>query len=218
MLDTSQRSLEPGDSLVQLLLTEKDKAYISCNTLSRNRVCWNMPFPWPLGAATIPIDKAPPATAYKKLYEILALVNTRNLNQKNCVELGSAPGGWTHVLLEKGATVISVDRAPMPDYLLENPNLSHHRADAKKWMIKENKLIDWLFGDLALAPDVSLDILQLWIKHKAPINLVWTLKFVDKDIQLDTLKKLQFLNKEYEFITRHLQNHGNELVVLGIKL
>ena len=69
----------------------------------------------------------PPSRAYLKIQESLTLARTFfgiDLPDENsrCFEAGACPGGWTWVLANLGSSVFAVDRAPLADSLMKNPN------------------------------------------------------------------------------------------------
>ena len=47
--------------------------------------------------------------AYFKLEEALDLAGVDDLHGSRALDLGAAPGGWTEVLLDRGASVVAVD-------------------------------------------------------------------------------------------------------------
>lgn len=119
-----------------MLLTSPTSLYLSISTLRFSSAFgWERPLPWKDGIIPILEDKTPPSRAYKKIEEIFALLNcpaVENIFKENStiVELGSAPGGITKKLLDRGHKVISVDRAPLSQSLTNHPNLiQHHIAD-----------------------------------------------------------------------------------------
>ena len=70
--------------------------------------------PFPNGEVQFIEDRtAPPSRAYLKLWELFTRLGARPQPGETCLDLGASPGGWTFVLAQLGARVISVDKAPL---------------------------------------------------------------------------------------------------------
>ena len=66
------------------------------------------------------------------------------------LDLGAAPGGWTAVLVEAGATVVAVDPGALSPAVVAHPRVSHLR-----WRIEEVSVAGPPFG--LIVNDMSLD-------------------------------------------------------------
>lgn len=88
------------------------------------------PSPFPLGRALVEEAKDAPSSAHRKLDEALRWLDITPGANDLAVDLGAAPGGWTRVLRNHGASVVAVDRANMDDALLKDPLVRHLRKDA----------------------------------------------------------------------------------------
>jgi len=160
-----------------------------------------------------------------KLLEIFAhlRIEPASLKDSICAELGSAPGGWTWILLLYGCKVLSMDWAEITSpHVASHPNIIHLTGDASQWMPCEGgqyKKFDWLFCDMSLPPMDSLLILERWIQNEMCKNFVWTLKFsYHPSSSVSVLLQMRQMLAKYnycKFITRHLHNHGKEVVILG---
>ena len=89
------------------------------------------PGPFPAGRA-IASEQArdAPSSAHRKLEEALAWLGEAPVAGDVVVDLGAAPGGWTRVLRDRGATVIAVDRAALDPALARDPLVTHKKMDA----------------------------------------------------------------------------------------
>ena len=117
----------------------------------------------------------PPSRAYLKLWEFFTLVGRHPSAGQKVIDLGSSPGGWTWVLDNLGAEVISVDKAPLaPDLKLSNRvrMLSESAFGLKPTAIGP---LDWLFSDIICYPERLLELIHLWEGHVR--NMVCTIKF-----------------------------------------
>ena len=63
--------------------------------------------------------------AYFKLEEALDLAEVEDLGGKRALDLGAAPGGWTEVLLDRGASVVAVDPGALDDAVSARPGVRH---------------------------------------------------------------------------------------------
>jgi hypothetical protein len=129
--------LLPGDWVVQIFLKSEWTVAISCSPVTLHpSLGWLRPLPFEEGYIHIPHEKQYPAESYRKLKEILHLMRLHEPNSlegKASVELGSHPGGWTYVLLERGSKVYAVDWAKMKEpYVVEHPNFHEIVGDGRK--------------------------------------------------------------------------------------
>ena len=76
------------------------------------------------------------------------------------LDLGAAPGGWTHYLNKKGIRVDAVDPAALDDALLEQPNVRHYRMTAQEFArIHGEDTYDLIVNDMKMDNNQSMDIL-----------------------------------------------------------
>lgn len=134
--------------------------------------------PFPHGEARFVEDKlAPPNRAYLKLWEILTLLGQRPDADSLCLDLGASPGGWTWVLQQLGAAVISVDKAELDPAVAALPGVMFRRESAFGLEPKAVGQVDWLFCDIACYPKRLLELLRRWIDSGVCQRFVCTLKF-----------------------------------------
>lgn len=81
-----------------------------------------------------------------------------------CVDLGAAPGGWTWLLLRRGARVVAVDRARMHAEIARDPRLVHVTESAFGW--RPSKPVDWLFCDMVWKPLEVAALIARWRKDR----------------------------------------------------
>ena len=118
----------------------------------------------------------PPSRAYLKLWEAFSLYTTPPLKGQKCLDLGSSPGGWTWVLNEIGCKILSVDKAPITQQLMEQPNVTYLQKSAFSLTPEEIGPIDWLFSDVICYPERLLHLVKAWIDSKLCSNFVCTIK------------------------------------------
>ncbi len=176
-------------SLVQLLLTEPEKGFISVAPAPLPHQLRAMISPFPMGEIPLAVDKAAPSRAFAKLVEAEMRLGRSVAPGETCVDLGAAPGSWSYVALQRGARVIAVDRAPLREDLMRHPGLTFCRGDAFKF--EPSAAVDWLICDVIAAPERSIELVMEWVARRRTRYFVVTIKFKgDGDYaELDRLKQ-----------------------------
>lgn len=145
---------------------------------------------FPEGIMTFAEDKSAPSRAYLKLWEFFLLTGHTPKKGEKCLDMGSSPGGWTWVLSNLGAHVISVDKAPLDDKLLSRPHIESLKKDAFTLDPKSVGKVDWFFSDIICYPKDLLDLVQKWQSSGLVKNFVCTIKFQDPT-DFETLEKFK---------------------------
>lgn len=134
--------------------------------------------PWPNGAPCFVEDRSgPPSRAYLKLWEAFTRLGICPQPGQTCLDLGSAPGGWTWVLAGLGARVISVDKAPLAPTVAAMPGVDHVRQSAFALEPQATGPIDWLFSDVICYPSRLLALVRRWRESGLVRNFLCTVKF-----------------------------------------
>ncbi|HEX2736286.1 MAG TPA: SAM-dependent methyltransferase [Polyangiaceae bacterium] len=120
---------------------------------------------------------APPSRAYLKLWEVFTLTGRQPVKGERCLDLGSSPGGWTYVLASLGATVISVDKAPLAPSVARMPNVQFRQQSAFALEPEAFPKVDWLFSDVICYPTRLFETIARWRAQGNVRNFVCTLKF-----------------------------------------
>lgn len=207
---------DPAARRVQLLLTQRDQVLVSlCHPLPLpSGALW--PSPFVAGRAAIEDDWDAPSSAYRKLREALLWLERPIQRWERVVDLGAAPGGWTHVGLAAGAQVVAVDKADMDPRFAKLPGFVHARTDAFKYT-PDNPPVDWLVCDVIAAPEKSLELLERWVRGGWMRALVFHLKFKGKDQYALVQAALQML-RAGEFPSaraKQLVHDKNEVTLFG---
>lgn len=120
----------------------------------------------------------PPSRAYRKLWELFTILDTRPRPGQLCLDLGSAPGGWTWVLAGLGARVFSLDKSPLAPSVAALPLVNHcEKSSAFALDPRHAGDVDWLFCDVACYPERLLGMVSRWLEHGGCRNFVCTIKF-----------------------------------------
>jgi 23S rRNA (cytidine2498-2'-O)-methyltransferase len=169
----------------------------------------------PGGRLRVHVPEAAPSRAAMKLVEAFAWLDRAPDRGDVCVDLGAAPGGWSWVLLERGAKVYAVDPANLK---LRHKNLTHLRADA--FHFDPGEPVDWLFSDMAWRPLEAAALLAKWARRGWARLLIANLK-------LPMRKKAEHLFRIRDILTdggwtslraRQLYHDRDEITVAGVRL
>ncbi|HYH18063.1 MAG TPA: SAM-dependent methyltransferase [Azospirillum sp.] len=120
---------------------------------------------------------APPNRAYLKLWEALTLSGAQPGPGDRCIDLGSSPGGWTWVLHELGATVVSVDKAPLDPAIAALPRVEFRQESAFGLKPEDVGPVDWLCCDVICYPQRLLRLVEVWRASGLAKRFICTLKF-----------------------------------------
>jgi 23S rRNA (cytidine2498-2'-O)-methyltransferase len=96
--------------------------------------------------------------AEQKLDEALALFDLSVHPGDRVLDLGAAPGGWSYLLAERGATVTAVDPAELHALVAKHPQVDHRRlrGEVMRW---EELAFDLVVNDMSLDPADSASIM-----------------------------------------------------------
>jgi 23S rRNA (cytidine2498-2'-O)-methyltransferase len=81
---------------------------------------------------------------------------------RSAIDLGAAPGGWTHSLLRRGVFVTAVDHGEIDAEILKHDRIIHSRQDAFKY--KPKQPVDWLVCDVVENPFRIAELVIDWAK------------------------------------------------------
>jgi 23S rRNA (cytidine2498-2'-O)-methyltransferase len=197
------RKQTSGDRVLQLLLFARDDLFVSLSQMGR----W--PVPWPAGRVPVPDDWDAPSSAFRKLEEALAWLGTAPRAGDRCVDLGAAPGGWSHVALKRGAQVTAVDRADLDPRIAKR--VQHVRRDGFSY-VPEAPPVDWLLCDIIASPEKSLALLEKWLAGGWARNLCFHLKFKGRQ-GYALAQKARTLHPSFR--VKHLYHDRNEVTVMA---
>lgn len=129
--------------------------------------------PFPHGEVRFEEDReGPPSRAYLKLWEAFTLQGVWPRPGERVIDVGSAPGGWTWVLAQLGADVISVDKAPLDPRVAAMPNVTYRGESA---FGLDTEPVDWFFSDVICYPTRLFELVERW--RGFATRFVCTLKF-----------------------------------------
>jgi 23S rRNA (cytidine2498-2'-O)-methyltransferase len=149
---------------------------------------------FPGGRIPVPAPGHLPSRAYYKLEEALAWSRAPVRAGDVAVELGSAPGGASFALLQRGVEVHGIDNAAMDPRVLEHRGpagnrFTHHRCLMGRVQRGDlPRTLHWVVCDVNLAPQVALQTVRRMVARprRALCGVLLTLK-------LDTWKAMRHL-------------------------
>ena len=167
----------------------------------------------PLHAWKFEENREAPSRAYLKLWELFTREGFCPKPSEKCLELGSAPGGWTWVLRSLSTSVIAVDKGEMDSRLLEQKQVIWLQQDAFSIKPEEIGPVDWFFSDLICYPARLLEVVKEWSEKGLAQNFVCTLKFKGKT-DFETLEAFLRLPGSK---ARHLHHNKHEVTWFWLK-
>jgi hypothetical protein len=174
----------------------------------------------PGGLPDLKLPDEAPSRAWLKLEEMLLWTRWAPGPETTALELGSAPGGASWGLLNRGLRVIGVDVAPMAAVCLANPRFSQLTMSVRDLRKKDlPETVDVLFCDLGLKPVEAVPQIRHLCQILPSIKRVYyTLKMgegqttADLDGWRDAFRKLGFTVR-----STHLPSNRMEILVAGIR-
>jgi len=120
---------------------------------------------WPGGIP--PLDLPPEAVsrAWLKTEEALRWSRFPLHEGARVAEIGCAPGGSSQVLLARGYEVLGIDPAEMAPAVADHPRFRHLRRRASQTRRREFRKTRWLFADMNVAPDYTLQVVEDIVMH-----------------------------------------------------
>lgn len=137
----------------------------------------------------VPRPEWVPSRAYFKLEEALVWSRAPVRAGDVAVELGSAPGGASWALLQRGLHVHGIDNAEMDPRVLDYPGFVHHKCLMGQVQRSDlPRALHWVLCDVNLAPQVAFQTLRRMVAHprRDLCGVLLTLK-------LDTWKAMRHL-------------------------
>ncbi len=162
-----------GDLVLDVILGEGEPPWLGCHVHGDG----HSPHPGGQVALTLPAEA--PSRAWLKIEEALRWSGLPLRAGEVAVELGSAPGGTSWALLDRGLTVIGLDPGAMDPRVLARPGFSHLKmtlGDLRREHLPQR--VDWLLLDVNLAPQIALHQTRRIVSMLRPTlrGVIFTLK------------------------------------------
>lgn len=134
------------------------------------------------------------------------------------LDLGAAPGGWTHFLSRQGVSVDAVDPANLEPEVKKAKNVKHYKMLAQEFAEKyKEKRYDIIVNDMKMDTNESIDILCEMSRQLKPEGCcILTLKLPKSNIQKRINVARQVLAKRFETVqVRQLYFNRSEVTVFA---
>ena len=207
--------------VVLSILCTPDTAYIGISEAEENLS------PWPGGARHYAQTDEQISRAEFKLLEALETFDLTLPANGRALDLGAAPGGWTHLFLDADMRVIAVDPAKLDVRLVENKKLEHYRGYAEDFFAEafESQNAQRLGRFDVIASDMRMDardnarILQSAASYLRDDGFVIsTLKLPHAAIAVDPFinfkEAMRILAQKYAIVQAHQLFHNRQEVTV----
>ncbi|MGL5049015.1 MAG: SAM-dependent methyltransferase [Fusobacteriaceae bacterium] len=204
-----------GDTVLDVIEVRDGEIWLGARTIEK--FCWKYPGANP----HVSLPKESPSRAYLKIMEALEWVNYAFKADENALDLGSAPGGSSYALIEKGFRVWGVDNAIMSDILMDDPMFTHLKDPMQR--IHDDVLprpCDVLISDVNVLPSLNMGQIKKFTAMRPSIHTVfYTLEIGEKISVEEILEHIQtfkyFGFKEVR--ATQLPSHKSEVLIYGKK-
>lgn len=174
------------------------------------------------GNPRVSLPQEAPSRAYLKIEEAIQLFRLDFKSGETVVEVGSAPGGASFALLNRGLRVTGIDPGEMNEEVLKHPHFNHLRIPVSQ--VEASKLplsAQWVVLDMNVAPQAALSaITPLVLRYRASLKgLVLTLKLNESEFVRDIDQfKAKIAALGFKSIrTRQLPSNRQEFAMIALK-
>jgi 23S rRNA (cytidine2498-2'-O)-methyltransferase len=124
-----------------------------------------VPSRWPGGLIPLQLPPEAVSRAWLKMEEALRWSELPIPQGARVAEIGSAPGGASQALLNRGLLVTGIDPAEMHPAVLAHPHFTHLRRRSTQVRRREFRKIRWLMVDMNVAPNYTLEAVEQIVTH-----------------------------------------------------
>lgn len=204
-----------GDTILDVLEVKEGEYWLGMR--KAHKCSWLIPGANP----NLVLPKSAPSRAYLKIAEALIWSNYNCDKNEIVLELGSAPGGASYAMIERGFRVYGVDNALMNEDLLKNPMFTHIKEPMQK--VQDSDIprpCHLLVSDVNVLPSLILGQLKRFMSIRPSIHTVYyTLKIGDKISVKEVLKHIDTF-KTFGFTevkATQLPSNKSEVLLYGKK-
>jgi 23S rRNA (cytidine2498-2'-O)-methyltransferase len=171
----------------------------------------------PFFAAIMPeslLPKDAPSRAWLKLEEAARTFRLDFRAGERAIEIGSAPGGASWNLLQRGLDVIGIDPNDMDPRVAAHPNFAHLKRTSMSVDAAALDEPDWVLLDVNVPPGTALRSALPFVE-RARRGAVLTLKMKDWKIASEVPSWLRRIERVMPHVTaRQLSTNGQEICVV----
>lgn len=204
-----------GDTILDVLEVKEGEFWLGIR--KAHKYSWLVPGANP----NLVLPEIAPSRAYLKIAEALIWTGYECNKNETVLELGSAPGGASYAMVERGFKVYGVDNALMDEELLKNPMFTHIKEPMQKVQDSDiPRSCHLLVSDVNVLPSLILGQLKRFISLRPSIHTVYyTLKIGDKISVKEVLKHIDTF-KTFSFAevkVTQLPSNKSEVLLYGKK-
>lgn len=172
---------------------------------------------WPGGRVGLAKGDGQISRAEFKLEELLQVFPVVLPSHGIALDLGASPGGWTHLMRQRGLSVWAVDPAALDPRLVTDPEVHHAQTTAAAFLAETTERFDVVLNDMRMIPDMSCRLLVQAAGRLKPAGLaIITLKLFRHDALADVQHALTILRQAYEVLhARCLSHNRHEVTVVA---
>ncbi|MGL4988198.1 MAG: SAM-dependent methyltransferase [Cetobacterium sp.] len=213
--ETSGEVAEVGQTILDVVEVKEGEFWIGIRTASA--------YSWKMAGVNpkVVLPEASPSRAYLKIIEALIWTDYKFRGEETVLEIGSAPGGASFGLLEKGFKVFGVDNAVMNEEVLKNPMFKHLKNPMQKIQDADiPRPCHILVSDVNVLPSLSLSQVKRFMDMRPGIHTVfYTLEIGSKISTEEVLKSIDSFKKFgfKEVRATQLPSNKSEILIYGIK-
>jgi len=210
-----RHATERNSAVLDVVLVEPNEWWIG------NHIAVSRHERWPGGNIPIHLPAHAVSRAYAKMDEAIGWSNLPVAEGDECVEVGCAPGGASQALLDRGLFVTGIDPADVDPAVLEHPRFRHLKKRGTDVRRHEFEGVRWLAADMNIAPESTLDEVEVIVCHPGVSirGLVLTLKFADWS-RAENLPELVSRVRVWGYRdvrTRQLVTGGQEICLVALR-
>ncbi len=209
------RTARSGEAVLDCVLVEPNEWWIGWHRAA------SMATRWPGGVPAIEPKSEMISRAYLKLAEALRWSQLPMAKGDLCAEIGSAPGGSSQLLLERGMYVLGIDPAEMDKNVLGDEKFAHIQARAAEVKRSELSSVRWLFADASIAPKFTLDAIEgIVTSDETHVRgIIMNLKLTEWDLADEIPQYLERIRSwGFKFVkARQLAFNRQEICVCALK-
>lgn len=171
---------------------------------------------WPGGRLRLATSDGQLSRAEHKLEELLTLLPLSIGG--DALDLGASPGGWTRVLLDRGARrVHAVDPGEPAPALARRKDVIWHRTTAGEYLARADRNFRVIVNDMRMEPMQSARTMITAARLQRPGDLIiMTLKITTNRPVEQVDRAMDMLAGSYKInFARQLYHNRNEITVVG---
>lgn len=176
---------------------------------------------YPNSHADLEVPIEAPSRSFLKISEAIELFHINVDSNDSWFDFGSAPGGASFYLLNKGCKVWGVDPAKMDESILKNSNYTHISKSVQDLSQEDLPFRDfqWIHVDLNLNPNQAIkEVLRLSKKYSARLKgIIFTVQVV-KNEYVQCIEEFEDKFFDWGFTSvysRQVPSHKNEYIILA---